>query len=85
MEGAQMDEAKWSGIEEYELDPTNWVQLGFRFVHDGDNMSGQREYRIIAMVNGESFSNYWDTKDGWSNKNDAYTEYYKTQEKLLAQ
>ena len=49
-----LDQHKWAGIEEYELDANNWVQMGFRFDNDesGDPF---RVYLVFGEIHSERF------------------------------
>jgi hypothetical protein len=42
---------RWVGIESEELNPENWIQVGFRFTDQG----GHREYRVFGQLYGEDF------------------------------
>jgi len=41
----------WAGIESAEMNPENWVQVGFRFI----GQEGEREYRVFGQLYGEDF------------------------------
>jgi hypothetical protein len=41
----------WAGIESEELNPENWIQVGFRFI----GQEGEREYRVFGQLYGEDF------------------------------
>jgi hypothetical protein len=42
---------RWAGIESEELNPENWIQVGFRFI----GQEGEREYRVFGQLYGEDF------------------------------
>ena len=48
------DQQKWAGIEEYEVNADNWVQMGFRFEND-EIGNPFRVYLVFVKIHAESF------------------------------
>lgn len=48
------DQQKWAGIEEYEVNADNWVQMGFRFEND-EIGNPFRVYLVFGKIHAESF------------------------------
>jgi len=68
-----LNQYKWSGIEEYEVNADNWVQMGFRFDKD-ENGDPFRVYLVFGEIHSEKFEEEFYFDD---TKKDAYDFYQK--------
>jgi hypothetical protein len=69
---------QWSGIENFEIDDENLVQVGFRHSH-----LGHREYVVLGYVKGQWFNEHYDSSSD-DNKRLAYSLYYEKQQEITA-